>query len=157
EFGPIVGRLFRRFLARRISILWIVVVGFLQITVRCFLGAASVVVGLLRLAVFVDGTFALAERIEDHSEVDVAPNFSPFLGWFGNGLQSVAKCVGGRLVVLLIEKRLAHPEVCQGTTRLNRKRTLVFLDRVEIMARLGQLFAARNCGPRAEGIIALQD
>ena len=69
-------------------------VGFLQVAFGDLLGAAGIVVGLLGLAVFVDGALALRQHVEDFSEIDVAPDLGPFFGGFRNGLQSFAEGVG---------------------------------------------------------------
>src|SRR5215831_9732173 len=55
------------------------------------LGAASIVVGLLGFAVFVDGALALPEDVENLSKVDVAPNLGPLFRRLGDVLQALAE------------------------------------------------------------------
>src|SRR5215467_4237807 len=52
------------------------------------LTTASIVVGLLSLAVLVDGAFALTQQIENLAKIIVAPALGPLFTRFGNILQS---------------------------------------------------------------------
>ena len=52
-------------------------VSFLKITPRLIESALCVVVGLNRLAVLVGGALALSGNVEDLSQLNVAPDFSP--------------------------------------------------------------------------------
>src|SRR5712664_2221222 len=118
--------------------------GLFQETFGDLLGAARVVVGLFRFAVFVDGAFALAEHVKNLSEVDMAPDFRPFFGWLRNGLQRFAERVRCRLIVFLVEEGLAHAEIGQRPVRLNRKGPLVLRHRIVKAALFGEIFAPRN-------------
>src|SRR5208337_193275 len=79
------------------------------------LRAASVVVQLPRPVVLVQRALALPQYVENFPQVDVAPDLRPLFRGFWYGLQRLAECVCGSLVVLLVEKRLAHPEIRQRT------------------------------------------
>src|SRR5439155_22496893 len=59
-------------------------VRFFQVTIRGFLRAAGIIVGLLRFAVFIDRALALTEQIKNHAEIDVSPNFGPFFRGLGH-------------------------------------------------------------------------
>src|SRR6266849_9192114 len=105
-------------------------VGLFQETFGGPLRAAGVVVGLFGFGVFVDGALALAEHVKNFSEIDVAPDFSPFFRGLGHGLQGFAEGVGGGLIVLLVEEGLAHAEIGERAAWLNGKRSLILGDGV---------------------------
>src|SRR5207302_3374060 len=105
-------------------------VSLFQESFRDLLRAAGVVVGLFRFAVFVDRPFALAQHVKNLSEVDVAPDFRPFFRRLGNGLQRFAERIRCRLIVFLVEERLAHAKIRQRAVRLNRKGPLVLHHRI---------------------------
>ena len=69
-------------------------IGLLEPALGFELRAAGIVVGLLGFAVFVDGALALAQQVENLSQINVAPNFGPLFRRLGNGLQGLAEGVG---------------------------------------------------------------
>src|SRR6266404_1747481 len=125
-------------------------VGLLQELLGHLLGAAGVVIGLLGFAVFVYGACTLAEQVEYLAEVEVAPDFGPLLGSFGDGLQRIAEGVGGGLIIFLIEESFPHAEVGQRAIRLNREGALVLADGVVVAALLGEFFTAGDGGAGAQ-------
>ena len=112
--------------------------------------SAGIVVGLLGFAVFVDGSFALTQQIENLAKVDVAPGFGPFVRRLGNILQAFAESVRGSLIILLIEESFAHAKIGKRAARLDAERSLILSDGVVELALLGEIFAAGNGGAGAE-------
>src|SRR5262249_21948015 len=132
-------------------------IGLFQITFERFLCPAGVVVGLLGLAVLVDRPLALAEQIKDHAEVDMAPNLGPLLGGLRNALQRFAECIGGGLVVFLVEERLTHAEIGERPPGLDVQRLLILLDRVVVAPGFGQFFSAGNRRACAQTGVSLEN
>src|SRR5207253_908475 len=103
-------------------------VGLFQVALGFGLAASCVVVGLLGLAVLVDGALALRQHVKNLSKIDVAPAFGPLFRWLRNGLQSFAEGISGGLIILLIEEGLAHTEIRERAAGLNGERALVLGD-----------------------------
>jgi hypothetical protein len=83
----------------------------LQILPRFVLSPFGVVVGLKGVTVFVRRALSLSGHIEDLSQLDVRPNFCPT--GISIAVDGFAICVGGRLVVALLEKHFGDAVVRQ--------------------------------------------
>src|SRR5260370_31604648 len=132
-------------------------IGFCDRALGFGLAASGVVVGLFGFTVFVDAALALPEQVKNLSQIDVAPAFGPFFRGFRNGLQSFAKGVGGGLIILLVEERFAHAEICQRPAGLNREGALILGDGIVEAALFGEVLATRNSGSSTQPIHALEE
>src|SRR6266481_93815 len=132
-------------------------VGFLEEGFSDGLSAAGVVVGLFRFAVFVDGAFALAEQVKNLAKIDVAPDFGPLFGGFGNCLRGFAEGISGGRIVFLVEEGFTHTEIGEGPAGLNRERALILRDRVVKAALLGEILASSDSSMGTEGSASFEN
>ncbi len=98
----------------------------LQISASQVERAASIVLGLYRLAILVDGPVALAGGIEDIPQFKIAPDLGPFRNTVS--MQRVAKCARRRLIIPLPEIQFAQPIAGQGTDVVDCKRLAILLE-----------------------------
>ena len=83
----------------------------LQILSRRIERVLGVVVGLQRLAIFVGRAFALTGQVEDHAQLDMAPNFGP--ARLAVAVERFAISICRRLIVVLQEENFGNAVVRQ--------------------------------------------
>ena len=101
-------------------------------------------------AVLIDGAGAVAAEVVDLPQIDVRPDFDPFVARVQIAVERVAECVRRRRIILLIEKGFAHAEVGERVVLLQVERLGVLLDGVVEAALFGQGFAARDDGTHVQ-------